>query len=129
MENQDRGTTAAPSSSGGRQFDVNRDCFADASGAGGRIDYHRDPILFWPCFEAAGQPGRPEYSSFARNCDDTNKTLGLSLACRIDHRGFDAHYRLEAKKPKELNREARDPGGYCEAVLPCSRPGSWHRRR
>jgi len=113
---QDSAASTAPSSNGGKQFDVNRDCFADASGAGGRIDYHRDPVLFWPCFEG-GQPGTAEYTSFARNCDDTNKALGTSLACRIDHRGFDAHYRLEAQKAKELNRETRDPGNYCDSVF------------
>jgi hypothetical protein len=113
---QGNGTNTVSNGGGGKAFDVNRDCTADAGGSGGRLDYHRDPILFWPCFEG-GQPGTAEYSTFAHNCDDTNKTLGSSLACRIDHRGFDEHYRLEAAKSKQLNRESRDPGDYCESVF------------
>ena len=58
-------TTASNSSptpailpSTGHPFDVNSDCF----GEHGRVDYHRDPVLLWPCFDYADDKGTAEYS-------------------------------------------------------------------
>jgi hypothetical protein len=107
-------TTIQPSGGGGRGFDLNKECFGENS----RIDWHRDPILRWNCFDYAESPGTAEYSSFARNCDDLNQQLGTpAIACKMDHKSFDAHYALEAKKPKNNDRDPSDPGNYCEQIM------------
>jgi hypothetical protein len=107
-------TTIQGSSSSPKGFDINRDCFGEDS----RIAWHRDPILRWNCFDYAEMPDTAEYSDWAKNCDELNKELGApSIACKIDHKSFDAHYAAEAKKPRNNDRDSSDPGNYCSRVM------------
>lgn len=107
-------TTIQGSSSSPKGFDINRDCFGEDS----RIAWHRDPILRWNCFDYAEMPDTAEYSDWAKNCDELNKELGTpSIACKIDHKSFDAHYAAEAKKPRNNDRDPSDPGNYCSRVM------------
>ncbi|HUJ63204.1 MAG TPA: hypothetical protein VLX92_32120 [Kofleriaceae bacterium] len=99
-------------SSGGSHFDVNRDCY----GEHGRVDWHRDPILFWPCFEYDELKNTAEYSDNAKNCDEVNDLLKSKIACRIDHKGFDAHFAEQAKIMPASQRDSSDPGSYCSMV-------------
>ena len=114
------GSTASNSSpapailpSTGHSFDLNRDCF----GEHGRVDYHRDPILLWPCFDYADDKGTAEYSELAKNCDEVNEALKSSIACHLDHKSFDAHFAAQAKIPKAADRDGHDPGGYSSVVF------------
>jgi hypothetical protein len=50
------GLTALLMSHGAYAFDYNADCI----GEHGRIDYHRDPVVRWACFDG-GMKGSPEY--------------------------------------------------------------------
>jgi hypothetical protein len=107
-------TTILGSSGGAKGFDLNRDCF----GEDGRVAWHRDPILRWNCFDYAEMPGTAEYSEWAKNCDALNQELGApSIACKIDHKSFDAHFAAEAKKARNADRDSSDPGSYCEQVM------------
>jgi hypothetical protein len=85
-------------------FDYNRDCFAN-QGQGGSIDFERDPIVFWPCFENATPKGTAQETQFAKNSDQVNEALGTTvLTCTIDHKGFDEFFKAEAaKKVKDRN--------------------------
>lgn len=106
-------TTIAPSHGGG-SFDYNRDC----TGAENRIGWHRDPIIRWNCFDYAELKGTVEYSQWARDCDEMNNQIGGgAIACKMDHKSFDAHFAEEAKKEKNSDRDPSDPGNYCSMLM------------
>lgn len=106
--------TTIASSHGGGSFDYNRDC----TGAENRIGWHRDPIVRWNCFDYAEMKGTVEYSQFARDCDEMNSQIGGgAIACKIDHKSFDAHYAEEAKKEKNSDRDGSDPGNYASMLM------------
>jgi len=106
-------TTIQPSSGGG-SFDYNRDCFGDD----GRVAWHRTPILRWNCFDYADMKGTVEYSQWSKDCDEMNTQIGSgAIACKMDHKSFDAHYAEEAKKEKNIDRDPSDPGNYCSMLL------------
>lgn len=107
--------TRAAIAAAGHPFDVNRDCYGDHPG----IDYHRDPIVYWPCFDFAERPGSAEYSTFARDCDELAAAFGAdgAIACRIEHRGFDAHFAAHAAIPRQRDRDGSDPGNACDMIL------------
>lgn len=107
--------TRAAIAASGHHFDVNKDCYGDHPG----IDFHRDPIVYWPCFDHAERPDSAEYSGFARDCDELNRPFAPDdhLACRIEHRGFDAHFAAQAAIPRDRDRDGGDPGNACGLVM------------
>jgi hypothetical protein len=84
-----------------------------------RVDYHRDPILDWPCFEFAA-PQNVNYqnsSIFAVDCKLLSDLFDGAISCKIDHPSFDAHFAAQAKLAKASKRDDKDPGDYCKAVI------------
>src|SRR6185503_17773052 len=85
-----------------------------------RVDYHRDPILDWPCFEYAAPKnvGFGNSSIFAVNCAALNAVFkDAGLQCKIDHPSFESHYAAQAKLTKASARDTKDPGDYCTAII------------
>lgn len=107
--------TTAAIAANGHPFDVNKDCYGEHPA----IDFHRTPVLYWPCFDFAELPGTAEYSTFARNCDEVNEAFkgDASIACQIEHKGFDDHFAAQAKVPRNADRDPSDPGNYCGMIF------------
>src|ERR1700761_4718361 len=82
-----------------------------------RMDYHRDPVLRWACYEGLDQGTNHYQYGFQWKCDYLDKVVKWSeppsFKCEYVHEGFDRHYKLEAKKPKAKDRDEREPLNYC----------------
>jgi hypothetical protein len=107
-----QGATASPGT-----LDANKDCVTTDQ----MMDYHRDPIIRWGCFEDFKKGDSPGYQgTITYSCEGINESSfwgRTHFKCEMDHANFDAHYKEEAKKPRALDRDKRTPLQYCSNIL------------
>lgn len=104
------------------KFDWNKDCVPSV-GDKGSIDYHRTPIVLWACFEGAAddvpEPFLQQECGFVADAFKfaNGGTDAPPIACKLDHKRFEDHYKLEAKKPRDRDRDQQSLSSYCTSVF------------
>jgi hypothetical protein len=90
--------------------DVNGEC-----GTGKEVNWHRNPVLHWPCFEEKDPGGFVPSTQIA--CKQLAEAVKAPLTCKIDHASYDKHFAAEAKKPKLDDRDHSTPDSDCAYAI------------